>query len=69
MACTYACSLSLSLSLSPFPGDYRFSIEMTNLTAAGSVELWLSIDANPLNMNRILTLEYSDLVRLMCLRI
>ena len=60
-------ALSLSLSLSPFPGDYRFSIEMTNLTAAGSVELWLSIDANPLNMNRILTLEYNDLVRLMCL--
>lgn len=49
--------------LPPQPGDYRFSIEMTNLTAAGSVELWLSIDANPLNMNRILTLEYNDLER------
>lgn len=50
--------------LSPLPpaGEYQFSIEMSDVTAAGCVELWLSTDNNPLNMKKILVIEHSDLV-------
>ena len=36
---------------------------MTELTAAASVELWLSDGSSPLDMKKILILDYDDLVR------
>ena len=61
-------SLSLFLSLSPpvpiSPGEYHFSIEMSDVTAAGCVELWLSTDQDPLNMHKVLVLDYDDMVSL-----
>ena len=32
------------------------------MTAACSVELWISTDADPLNLHKVLVLEYNDLV-------
>ena len=58
-------NLSPSLPVFPLPflsGNYRFSIEMSDVTAAGGVELWLSTDSDPLNMRKILVLDYDDMV-------
>ena len=43
-------------------GEYTFSIEMTQMTAACTAELWVSTDADPLNLHKVLVLEYNDLV-------
>jgi len=37
---------------------------MTGMTAACTVELWLSMDADPTSTSRLLNLEYPELVRL-----
>jgi hypothetical protein len=52
----------LSLPSSLPEGNYRFSIEMSDVTAAGCVELWLSTDSDPLNMRKVLVLDYDDMV-------
>ena len=39
-------------------GSYTFKVELTQLTAAGSVELWLSTDSDPRNSKKILDLIY-----------
>ena len=37
---------------------------MSDVTAAGCVELWLSTDNDPLNMRKVLVLDYDDMVSL-----
>jgi len=44
-------------------GNYFFSIEMTGMTAACTVELWLSMDVDPTSTSRLLILEYPELGR------
>ena len=39
----------------PIPGNYSFKVELSNMTAAGSVELWI-------NNDKILYLVYDDTV-------
>lgn len=45
------------------PGDYFFSIEMTKMTAACTVEFWISTDHDPTATRRLLILEYPEMVR------
>ena len=46
-------------------GEYAFSIEMSQLTAACSAELWMSRDSDPRGIARVLVLEYPELVSLL----
>ncbi len=43
-------------------GAYSFKLELSEMTAATSVELWLSTDSNPLNISLILSLLYDNMV-------
>ena len=43
-------------------GIYSFKVELTQLTAAASVELWISTDADPLSIQRILSVIHVDMV-------
>ena len=43
-------------------GQYTFKVELTKMTAAGSVELWISDDSDPLSINKVLELVYDDMV-------
>lgn len=49
--------------LPPTTGEYAFSIDMSQLTAACSAELWISKDSDPMRMVRVLVLEYPELGR------
>ncbi len=44
---------------------YRFKFIMDKLTAAATVELWISPGPSPLDTRKCLLLEYDDLVRLL----
>ena len=44
-------------------GTYRFKVELTQMTAAASVELWVSTDSDPHNMSKILDLSYDIQVK------
>ena len=43
-------------------GSYKFKVELTQLTAAGSVELWVSTNSDPLNSNKVLDLLHDQQV-------
>eukprot|EP00731_Ephydatia_muelleri_P026583 Em0018g683a len=43
-------------------GEYSFIVEMTHITCAFSVELWLSTDHNPTKSKKIIATEHSDAV-------
>ena len=58
-----SCSSPPSPSPPSTPGDYFFSIEMTKMTAACTVEFWISTDHDPTGTRRLLILEYPEMVR------
>ena len=43
-------------------GEYTFKVKMSGLTAACTVELWISNDTDPMNMQKVLRLEYPEVV-------
>ena len=45
-----------------FLGEYTFKVEMSGLTAACTVELWISTDTDPMNMHKVAKLEYPEQV-------
>ena len=45
-----------------FSGEYTFKVEMSGLTAACTVELWISTDTDPMNMHKVAKLEYPEQV-------
>lgn len=46
-----------------FAGVYSFKVDLTEMTAAASTELWMGTDTDPLGTNKVLSLIYDDLVR------
>ena len=44
-------------------GPYKFRVDLTEMTAAASVELWVGTDADPLSISKVLELLYDDMVR------
>ena len=45
-----------------YAGIYSLKFTMEKLTAAASAELWISPGVDPQNVEKILVLEYDDLV-------
>ena len=52
--CMYVCVLHA--------GAYTFKVELTQMTAASSVELWLSTDSDPFSISKVLDFVYDDMV-------
>ena len=46
----------------PLAGPYSFKVELTQMTAAGAVELWVSTDSDPFSISKVMELVYDDMV-------
>ena len=56
--CVCAVLMVLPYSL----GDYSFLVEMTHITCAFSVELWLSTDSDPMSSRKIIATHMPPVV-------